>query len=37
VLVMPNHGLDHTVLHSVFCASEQPGYSLSMAIRRAAK
>ena len=37
VLVMPNHGLGHTLLHSVFCASAEPGYSLSLALRRASK
>ena len=34
VLVLPNHGLGHTVLHSVFCASDEPAYSLSLALRR---
>ena len=37
ILLMPNHGLGHTLLHSVFCASPEPGYSLSMAVRRAAE
>jgi hypothetical protein len=37
VLVMPNHGFGHTMLHSVFCASSEPGYSLSLAMRRACK
>lgn len=32
-LVLPNHGLDATCMHSVFCASDAPGYALSMAIR----
>jgi len=32
-LLLPNHGPDCTALHSVFCASEETGYSLSLAIR----
>ena len=34
VLVMPNHGLGHTCMHSVWCASDEPAYSLSLALRR---
>lgn len=34
VLVLPNHGLGHTAMHSVFCASEDTAYSLSLALRR---
>lgn len=34
VLILPNHGLGHTALHSVFCASAEPAYSLSLALRR---
>lgn len=33
-LVLPNHGFGATCMHSVFCASEGPGYALSMAVRR---
>lgn len=33
VIVLPNHGLQRTCMHSVFCASDEPGYALSMAIR----
>ena len=33
VLLLPNHGYQRTAMHSVFCASEEPGYALSMAIR----
>ncbi|MEZ6013732.1 MAG: hypothetical protein R3F49_01345 [Planctomycetota bacterium] len=33
VIVLPNHGLGATCMHSVFCASDEPGYALSMAIR----
>lgn len=32
-LLLPNHGLDRTAMHSVFCASERPGYALSVALR----
>ncbi|HED65937.1 MAG TPA: hypothetical protein ENJ09_10325 [Planctomycetes bacterium] len=32
-LLLPNHGLDRTAMHSVFCASKEPGYALSVAIR----
>jgi hypothetical protein len=32
-ILLPNHGLTHTALHSVFCASEETAYSLSLAIR----
>lgn len=34
VLVLPNHGLDHTTMHSVFTASSETAYSLSLALRR---
>lgn len=37
VLVLPNHGLGHTAMHSVFCASETPAYSLSLALRRSGR
>ncbi len=33
VLVLPNHGLDRTAMHSVFGASKEPGYALSVAVR----
>ena len=33
VIVLPNHGFAATCMHSVFCASDEPGYALSMAIR----
>ncbi len=33
VLLLPNHGLDRTAMHSVFAASEFPAYGLSVAIR----
>ena len=32
-LILPNHGLERTCAHSVFCASDSAGYGLSMAIR----
>lgn len=32
-LLLPNHGRARTALHSVFCASEQPTYGLSVAVR----
>lgn len=35
IVLLPNHGLGHTTMHSVFCASETPAYSLSLALRRA--
>lgn len=34
VVVLPNHGLAHTTMHSVFCAGDEPAYSLSLAVRR---
>lgn len=34
VLLLPNHGYDRTAMHSVFCASEEPGEALSAAIRK---
>ena len=33
VIVLPNHGLGETCMHSVFCASDEAGYALSMALR----
>lgn len=33
VLLLPNHGYRRTAMHSVFAASDEPAYSLSMAIR----
>ncbi len=33
VLLLPNHGLERTAMHSVFCASETPGYALSVGLR----
>lgn len=33
VLVLPNHGLERTAMHSVFSASSGPGYALSVALR----
>jgi hypothetical protein len=33
VLLLPNHGLERTAMHSVWCASERPGYGLSLALR----
>lgn len=33
VLLLPNHGLDHTAMHSVFCASPEATYGLSLALR----
>ncbi|MEE2940514.1 MAG: hypothetical protein VX460_09035 [Planctomycetota bacterium] len=35
VIVLPNHGLESTCMHSVFCASEEPAFSLSLALRDA--
>jgi len=33
VLLLPNHGLKRTAMHSVFCASDELTYALSLAIR----
>jgi hypothetical protein len=33
VLLMPSHGLERCVMHSVFCADEGPTYALSCALR----
>lgn len=33
VILLPNHGLGATCMHSVFCASPEPAFSLSLAIR----
>ena len=32
-LLMPNHGLEKTVMHTVFCASDGPTYAISAALR----
>ncbi|MBL8857161.1 MAG: hypothetical protein JNL28_01470 [Planctomycetes bacterium] len=32
-ILLPNRGLHATCMHSVFCASEETGYSLSLALR----
>ena len=32
-ILLPNHGLARTCMHSVFCASDTPAFSLSLAIR----
>ncbi len=32
-ILLPNHGPACTAMHSVFCASEETGYALSLAIR----
>ncbi|MBK7877306.1 MAG: hypothetical protein IPJ77_16450 [Planctomycetes bacterium] len=32
-ILLPNHGLARTCMHSVFCASDAPAFSLSLAIR----
>ncbi|MBK7641987.1 MAG: hypothetical protein IPJ19_02890 [Planctomycetes bacterium] len=32
-ILLPNHGLECTAMHSVFCAGDEAGYSLSLAIR----
>lgn len=33
VILLPNHGLESTCMHSVFCASDEATYALSLAIR----
>jgi hypothetical protein len=33
VILLPNHGHASTCMHSVFCAGEEPGFALSLAIR----
>lgn len=33
VLLLPNHGPQCTAMHSVFCAGDEAGYALSLAIR----
>ena len=33
VICLPNHGYSSTCMHSVFCAGDEPGFSLSLAIR----
>jgi hypothetical protein len=32
-MLLPNHGLESTCMHSVFCASDEATYALSLAIR----
>ncbi len=32
-LFMPSHGLECCVMHSVFCASDEPTYAMSLALR----
>lgn len=32
-ILLPNHGLERTAMHSVFCAGDETGYALSLAIR----
>jgi hypothetical protein len=32
-ILLPNHGLDCTAMHSVFCAGDETAYGLSLAIR----
>lgn len=32
-ILLGNRGLGETCMHSVFCASEETGYSLSLAVR----
>jgi hypothetical protein len=32
-LLLPNHGLERTAMHSVFCADTRPTYGLSLALR----
>jgi hypothetical protein len=34
-IVLPNQGLECTCMHSVFCASPEPTYGVSMAVREA--
>ncbi|MDF1837822.1 MAG: hypothetical protein P1V35_08140 [Planctomycetota bacterium] len=36
-LLMPNHGLEKTVMHTVFCASPGPTYAISTALREDAE
>lgn len=33
VILLPNHGLERTAMHSVFCAADERAYSLSLALR----
>ncbi|MFN0243655.1 MAG: hypothetical protein ACKVWV_12240 [Planctomycetota bacterium] len=33
VILLPNHGLSRTAMHSVFCSGEETAFSLSLAIR----
>jgi hypothetical protein len=35
VLLLPNHGLERTAMHAVFCADTRPTYGLCMALRAA--
>ena len=32
-ILLPNHGLHHTCMHSVFCVSDHTTYALSFAVR----
>jgi hypothetical protein len=32
-ILLPNHGVHHTCMHSVFCMSDHTTYAISMAIR----
>jgi hypothetical protein len=32
-ILLPNHGLHHTCMHSVFCVSDHTTYALSLAVR----
>jgi len=34
VILLPNYGLARTVMHSVFCADEEPTYAISAALRQ---
>ena len=34
-IYLPNHGLERTAMHSVFCAGPRPGLGVSCAVRRA--
>ncbi|MCA8978927.1 MAG: hypothetical protein H6831_05145 [Planctomycetes bacterium] len=35
VILLPNYGLARTVMHSVFCADDEPTYAISAALRQA--
>ena len=32
-ILLPNHGYARTAMHSVFCASEETTYGISLAVR----